>query len=146
MKTLEFKTTIAAPVSLVWETMLGPDTYRQWTSTFEEGSYYEGTWEEGSKIYFLNPTGNGMVAKVAENKLHELISILMLGFVAQGIEDTESEDAKAWAPAFENYYFKSTDEGTDLRVTIEVLPEHEDMMTQPWLSALELLKSMCEGH
>jgi hypothetical protein len=97
-------------------------------------------------IYFMNPTGSGMVAKVAQNKLHELISIKILGLVAQGMEDTESEDAKSWAPAFENYYFKSTDDVTELRVTIEVLPEHEDMMSQPWLKALELLKSMCEGR
>lgn len=146
MKTLEFKTLIAAPVSLVWETMLNEATYRQWTSAFDEGSYYEGTWEEGSKIYFLNPTGSGMVAITAQNKLHELISIKIIGLVDQGTEDTESEDAKAWAPAFENYYFKSTDEGTELRVTVDVAPEHEDMMTQPWLKALEILKSMCEAR
>ncbi|SCZ80201.1 hypothetical protein [Acidaminobacter hydrogenoformans] len=34
MKTLEFKITLSTPVSLVWETMLSPTTYRQWTSAF----------------------------------------------------------------------------------------------------------------
>lgn len=144
MKSLEFRTIIAAPVSLVWETMLNDDTYREWTKAFEEGSHYEGSWEEGSKIHFLNSTGSGMVAKVAEHKLHEFVSIQILGFIADGIEDTESEEVKAWTPSYENYYFESTNDGTELRVTVEVPPEYVDMMTQSWLKALELLKSMCE--
>lgn len=146
MKPLEFKTVIAAPVSMVWETMLNPTSYREWTKAFEEGSHYEGSWEEGSKIHFLNSTGSGMVAKVAENKLHEFVSIQILGFIADGIEDTTSEEVKAWTPSYENYYFESTDDGTALRVTVMVPPEYEDMMTQSWLKALELLKSMCEGR
>jgi len=147
MKPLEFKTIIDAPVSLVWETMLNPDTYREWTKAFEEGSHYEGSWEEGSKIHFLNSTGSGMVAKVAENKLNEFVSIQILGFIADGIEDTESEEVKAWAPSYENYYFKSTnDDSTELRVTVEVPPEYVEMMTQSWLKALEILKAMCENR
>lgn len=145
MKTLEFKITLSAPVSLVWETMLNPTTYRQWTSAFMDGSYYDGNWEEGTKMYFLNPTELGMVGTVAQNKHHELISILMVGFVSHGIEDTEGEDAKIWTPAFENYYFKSTADGTELRVTVDVPNEHEGMMTRSWLKALELLKAMCEN-
>ncbi|SCZ80199.1 hypothetical protein SAMN03080599_02146 [Acidaminobacter hydrogenoformans DSM 2784] len=86
-----------------------------------------------------------MVAKVAENKWHELISILMLGFVSQGIEDMDSEDAKIWTPAYEYYYFKAANSGTELRVTVDVPPEHEDMMTQSWMKALEHLKALCEG-
>ena len=144
MKTLEFNINLSAPISLVWETMLSPDTYRQWTSAFMEGSYFDGTWEEGSKMYFLNPTELGMVGKVAENKWHERISILMLGFVSHGIEDMGSKNAKIWTPAYENYYFKAADGGTELRVTVDVPAEYEDMMTQSWLKALELLRALCE--
>lgn len=151
MKTLEFKTTIHAPVPQVWEIMLNSDTYRQWTSPFTEGSYFVGTWEEGTRMYFLNPENAGMVAEVAQNRRHEFISLKILGFVADGIEDFESEEVKAWAPAFENYEFSPspsdpTGDSTELRVTVEVAQEHEAMMTEPWLQALEVLKALCEAR
>src|SRR5688572_26021299 len=101
---------INAPRERVWDVMLSDETYRQWTSAFNPGSYYKGDWKEGSKILFLgpNPDGSGeggMVSRIKENRPHEFISIEHLGIVQNGVEDTESEEAKKWAPAYENYTF-----------------------------------------
>ena len=41
MKQLTFSTTIDAPKEIVWRTMLEDETYREWTSAFQEGSYGE---------------------------------------------------------------------------------------------------------
>lgn len=57
MKKLHFSIQIKAPKEKVWQTMLDDPTYRQWTRVFMPGSYFEGAWEEGSKIRFvLDPT------------------------------------------------------------------------------------------
>ena len=40
--TLSFTVSIAAPRRLVWKTILGPDGYKAWTSTFTKGSYFVG--------------------------------------------------------------------------------------------------------
>jgi uncharacterized protein YndB with AHSA1/START domain len=44
MRTLQYSVEIAAPPATVWDVMLAQDTYRDWTSAFAEGSYFEGSW------------------------------------------------------------------------------------------------------
>ncbi|RMH19078.1 MAG: SRPBCC domain-containing protein [Acidobacteria bacterium] len=146
VKRLRFETTIQAPVAAVWERMLGEETYPRWTAVFAEGSYYEGSWDEGSRIRFLTPSGDGMVAEIAENRPHERISIRHLGFVAGGVEDTGSEAVRAWAPAYEIYRFTAVPEGTRVVVDQDVTADYEDLMKETWPKALEQLKRLCEGQ
>lgn len=54
MLELHFSITIQAPATKVRDTMLGKDTYRQWTEVFNPaGSRYEGDRSQGSKMLFL---------------------------------------------------------------------------------------------
>jgi len=108
VKRIQFVAEIAAPASRVYELMIGEASYRDWTSAFVEGSRYEGSWGRGERIRFLSPSGDGMVSEIAENKPNEFISIRHLGYIANGIEDTQSEAIRAWAPAYENYTFVAT--------------------------------------
>ena len=76
---------------------------------FTAGSYYSGDWSKGSKILFLGPgedgKTSGMVARIAENRPYEFISIEHLGEVVNGVEDLTSEKVKSWAGAHEDYTF-----------------------------------------
>lgn len=146
VKRIQFQRTIEAPASVVWETMLGAETYPRWTAAFAEGSYYEGSWDRGSRIRFLVPSGDGMVAEIAECRPNEFLSIRHLGFVAKGIEDTESETVRAWAPAYENYTFNSVAEGTKLVVEQDVTEDFEQYMKDAWPKALELLERLCRDR
>ena len=146
VKRIQFQTTIKAPVSVVWEKMLGAKSYPCWTSPFTEGSYYEGSWSRGSRIRFLTPSGDGMVAEIAENRPNEFISIRHLGCLADGTEDTDSDSVRAWAPAYENYTFNSVTEGTKLVVDQDVTEDFEQFMQETWPKALELLKELCEDQ
>lgn len=145
VRRLRFEETIEAPVEVVWETMLGDEGYRRWTAVFAEGSHFEGSWSEGSRIRFLAPSGDGMVAEIAENRRHEFLSIRHLGVVADGVEDTTSDAVRAWAPAYENYTFHPVPEGTRVVVDQEVAPEYEQMMQETWGKALAKLKQLCEA-
>jgi hypothetical protein len=144
MKTLKFETTIKAPRSRVWRTMLEPETYKAWTSAFCEGSYYTGSWDEGAKIRFHAPSGDGMTAVIAENRPHEFVSIRHLGTIENGVEDTTSEKVRAWAPAYENYRFSDAPDGCLLTVTLDTAPEWEQYMLDTFPKALALLKGLCE--
>jgi uncharacterized protein YndB with AHSA1/START domain len=145
MKTLTFSTVINANRRAVWDTMLAPGTYKTWTSAFMEGSYYEGSWEKGERIRFLGPGNEGMLAVIAENQPHEFISIKHIGMIKNGVEDTESDEARSWAPAFENYFLKETGSSTELTVTIDVPEEFVDDMGGAWPAALAKLKTICEA-
>lgn len=146
MPRIHFSTTIEADRRTVWETMLERDTYRQWTAAFTEGSDYEGSWDEGARIRFLGPDGSGMSAVIAENRPHEFLSIKHLGMIANGVEDTESESVRAWAPAFENYTFTEADGRTELRIDMDVAPDFEQTMNELWPKALVQLKAIAEAR
>ncbi len=141
--------TINAPREKVWHVMLDDATYRQWTTAFNPGSFFVGDWSQGSKILFLGPdptTGleGGMVSRIAENREFEFMSIEHLGLVRDGVEDTTSEEAKKWAPAFENYTFRERDGVTEVLVDMDVEDEYAEMFEKMWSEALLKLKEMAE--
>ncbi|HVR28715.1 MAG TPA: SRPBCC domain-containing protein [Thermoanaerobaculia bacterium] len=149
MRRLHFSITVEAPREKVWETMLGDTTYRQWTSAFAPGSYYEGDWGRGSKILFLAPGEDGklggMVTRIAESRPPEYVSIEHLGMVQDGREDTESEAVKEWAGARESYTLKEIDGGTEVSVEMDTTEEHEAMFEEIWPKALQKLKELAES-
>jgi uncharacterized protein YndB with AHSA1/START domain len=142
---LQFAITINAPASVVWHHITDAASYSKWTSPFSEGSHFQGTWAPGTKMVFMGPDGNGMVSEIAESRPHEFISIRHLGFVAHGVEDTTSDAVRAWAPAYENYTFSPTAEGTRMVVDQDVAPEWAEHLVPAWPKALEILKQLCES-
>ncbi len=149
MQKLHTSIFINAPVERVWDVMLADATYRDWTSAFHPGSYYKGSWEEGSKILFIGPdekdgSEGGMVSRIKENRLHEFISIEHLGIYKNGIEDTDSEEARKWSPAFENYTFTAKDGGTELSIDMDIEDDYKQMFEDMWVKALEKLKDLTE--
>jgi uncharacterized protein YndB with AHSA1/START domain len=145
MNKVRFETVIEAPAEKVWNTMLAPDTYRQWTAEFDPGSYYEGSWQTGDRIRFLSSSGDGMSAVIAENRPHEFLSIKHVGLVKDGVEDTDSAEVRKWAPAFENYSLTQSESRTRLRVDMDVTAEFEEFMQRTWPKALARLKAICES-
>ena len=143
-KTLTFEIAIRAPRARVWDIMLDPVTYKAWTSAFCEGSYFVGSWDEGAKIQFLSPSGDGMTAVIAENRPHEFVSIRHLGVIEKGVEDTSSAKVRAWAPAYENYRFSDLPDGCRLTVAVDTVAEYEQYMRDTFPKALALLKDLAE--
>jgi uncharacterized protein YndB with AHSA1/START domain len=148
METIQFTALINANKQKVWNVMLDDKTYRQWTAAFHEGSFYKGSWDEGSEIHFLGPDEEGklggMYSKIKENRKHEYISIEHLGMVKDGAIDTTSEEVKKWTPAFENYTFTEKGNQTEIKVEMQVASEYKAMFEEMWPRALKTLKDLCE--
>lgn len=148
MEKLHFSINIHAPKEKVWDAMLGEETYKKWTDVFMAGSYYEGDWNEGSKMLFLAPDESGkmggMVSRIKENRLYEYISIEHIGMVQNGIEDTSSDDVKKWAGALENYTFKENNGTTEVLVDLDSNEEYKEMFEEMWQKALLKLKKLAE--
>lgn len=149
MQKQHFEIEIKAPVEKVWDTMLQDATYRQWTEPFSPGGYFKGSWEEGEKILFVGAdpeTGKegGMVSRIKENRPHEFLSIEHQGIVKDGIEDTTSDEAKKWAPAFENYTFEEKDGSTLLKIDVDTADEFVKDFEGMWPKALQKLKELSE--
>jgi uncharacterized protein YndB with AHSA1/START domain len=149
METQHYSTQIDAPVEIVWETMLDDATYRQWTSVFSPGSYFEGSWMTGSEIRFLGEDDGsvgGMVAVIREHRPHEFVSIEYRGQILDGVEDTTSDDARKVAGTHENYSFAESDGITTVSVDIDVQEEWSEDFAELWPQALDTLRELAEAE
>lgn len=141
-KKLHFEIFINAPVEKVWNTMLEKETYGQWTEVFSPGSTYDGSWEQGSTIRFVDEARTGgMDSEIAENRMHEFVSIRHLSMFQNGETMTDAQDM---FPAYENYTFVAKDGGTQVLIELDMAEEWEAMFSEMWPKALEKLKELCE--
>lgn len=146
LKRLQWSVDIAAPASRVYHVLVGPESYTQWTSAFGEGLYFEGSWQKGQRMRFLTSEGHGVVSEIAENRPNEFLSVRHIGYIDDdGVEDTSSEAIRAWAPAYENYIFTATPQGTRLTVEQDMTDDFESM-PEAWPKALGKLKALCESR
>ena len=151
MKKLQFSVKVNAPVSKVYEAMLGLEsksTYEQWTSQFNPTSTYEGSWNKGSKILFVGTDDKGekggMVSEVVENIPDRYVSVRHYGLVKDDKEITEGPEVEKWAGGFENYTFKDNNGTTEITVDLDATDDFVDYMNQTFPKALEKLKEICE--
>jgi hypothetical protein len=148
MQRLHYSIVIDAPKQTVWHTMLDDQPYRDWAGAFMPGSHYVGSWEKGRKIKFLGPDANGklsgMTSEIAENRPYEFVSIHHLGIVSDGVEDTQSEEAREWT-GYENYTFQDQDGTTTVLVDVDTADEFIEIMNDSWPKALGRLKELAEG-
>ncbi len=151
MQQLHYTIFINASRQKVWDLMLGEESYREWTSVFCPGSYYRGSWDEGSKILFLGPAfegraEGGMVSRIKENRLHEFISIEHQGVVKDGVEDMPAEATREWSGARENYTFVDKDGETELTIDCDASDKEAESMNEMWLKAVAKIKEMAESR
>ena len=100
MEHLHYSIQINAPQQKVWDTMLGEETYKEWSSVFNPDptaeTYMEGSWDEGSDIKFLGKekdgTVSGMIGKVQESRPGEFISVKYSSEIMRGEENVYAPD------------------------------------------------------
>ncbi len=156
MKKLQFKVSINAPVTKIYDLMLGinnKSTYEQWTALFNPTSTYEGSWDKGNKILFVGVDENGekggMVSRIVENIPHRFVSIQHFGLFQAGKEVTEGPEVEKWANGFENYTFEEnngsdTNRGTTITVDLDTTEDFLSYMNETYPKALDKLKELCE--
>lgn len=151
MITLQFKKEINASVQKVYETMLGlkdKSTYEYWVSVFNPTSTYEGSWEKGSKIYFVGVDENGkrggMVSEIEEHQPAKFISIKHYGFLDGDTEITTGEQVEKWAGGHENYTYHENNGITTLTVDMDTVEEYIEYFNGNYPNALDKLKEISE--
>jgi len=144
MKRKAYEIAIDAPREKVWKILWEDDTYRQWTAPFTEGSHAKSDWKEGSKIHFLGPNGSGMLAIIEKKEAPSKMFFKHIGIINEGVEDTESEKVKEWAPAEEQYFLTEKNDRTHLRIDMDINEEYLEMFDGIWPKALEKIKELAE--
>lgn len=148
MERLNFSRQIHAPVEQVFDTMVGKEGYKQWTSVFNCTSDFEGSWGEGEKIMFvaLNKEGKreGMLGTVEAYVPNRFVSVRYYGVLDGEEEITEGDIAEGFKDMYENFSFDSSDEGTSVSVDVDVEDAFKPYLQETYPKALERLKQICE--
>lgn len=123
-------------------------TYEQWTAEFNPTSSYEGSWEKGTKIYFVGTDENGkkggMVSEIADNIPFLFVSIRHYGILDGENEITEGPEVEKWAGGLENYSFHENNGVTTVTVESDVTEDYLDYFDTTWPNALKKLKALSE--
>lgn len=146
MASMQFSTFIKARPERVWQILWNDATYREWTSVFHEGSYAESDWQEGSKILFLGPGGEGMTSRIARLIPNEFMSFEHLGVIKDGVEDFATAKEKGWAGAKENYTLRGKDDGAELSIEMDWEEDHYDYFKDTFPKALAIVKRLAEAQ
>ena len=151
MQKLQFSVNINAPVTRVYDVMLGinsKSTYEQWTALFNPTSTYEGSWDKGNKILFVGVDEKGekggMVSRIVENIPNRFVSIQHYGLLKADQEITEGPELEKWANGFENYSFEENNGRTTVIVDLDTTEDFLCFINQTYPKALDKLKELCE--
>ncbi|WP_456315449.1 SRPBCC domain-containing protein [Pseudomonas shirazensis] len=144
METLEFKVRIKASPEKVWSVLWDEETYKKWTNSFCEGSYAESNWNEGDKIHFMSPGGEGMNSLIEKKIPNEYMAFKHIGEIKNFKELPIDDETKQWSGAMETYRLIPDDEFVDLVAQVDVVEKHIDYFKEAFPKGLETVKELSE--
>lgn len=144
METLEFAIKIKAPAEKVWDVLWNEETYKKWTSVFCEGSHTISNWNEGDKIHFMSPNGEGMYSIIETKTQNEYMAFKHLGEIKNFEEQPLDEETKKWMGAMETYRLIPEEEFTTLIAQVDVVEKYLDYFKETFPNGLEKVKELSE--
>lgn len=139
MKLLVFKIQITAPAEKVWEVLFTQDSERNWASALNEGTYFEGNWEEGSTMRFLDQDNNGMYNLVTRNYPGKELAMKHLGWILNGELSPQN-----WEDSTVTYILQPSENGTLLCAEVNSLDEFVDFFNSKYPQNFEKIKELSE--
>ncbi|MDQ5950915.1 MAG: hypothetical protein QG639_192 [Patescibacteria group bacterium] len=143
MNDLQFSVEIQATKEKVWDTLWQDQTFRDWASIIDPGTYMVGGLKEGNEIQFISAeNGYGVTSLVEKVTPGEF---LLLRHSADTQEAGKRERDKQWTGTQEKYTLVEKDGTTTLVVEFGVPPELEEYFKINYPKALERVKEMAES-
>jgi uncharacterized protein YndB with AHSA1/START domain len=144
MQTIKKTIDIQAPKEKVWHVLLDDKFSRIWYAAFSEGTYAETDWKTGSKVVFKDNSNSGLVGRVIANQPNEVLTVEYTGVLTNGVEDYESEQAKAMKGSQEKYRLTEKSGLTHLSIESDMDDEYFDSMSAAWDKALQKVQALAE--
>ncbi|MFA9186887.1 SRPBCC domain-containing protein [Flavobacterium sp. FBOR7N2.3] len=145
MERLEFTIRIKATAEKVWSVLWNDETYRKWTSAFCEGSYAVSDWNEGDKIHFMSPNGEGMNSIIETKIPNEYMAFKHIGEIKDFKELPIDEETKKWSGYMETYKLNPDGEFVILTSMVDVIEKHIDYFKEAFPKGLEKVKELAEN-
>lgn len=142
MKQMQFSVQIQAPKEKVWRVLWNSETFKDWASLLDPGTYIEGELKEGNEIQFISAeNGYGVTSFVAKLVPNEL---LLLKHKADTQNFGENNRDNQWTGTEESYSLVEKDGITELTGTFDIPPELEEYFSEAYPTAFNRIKELAE--
>lgn len=146
MKRLEFNIEINATPEKIWKVLWDDTTYRDWVSVFCEGTYAISNWNEGDKIHFLSPTGEGMNSIIDKKIENQFMAFKHISEVKDFKEMSIDAATQEWTGGMEIYELIQNNNTTTLYVKMDCLEKYIEYFSTTFPKGLERVKQLSENN
>ncbi len=142
MKQMQFTVDIKAPREKVWNILWQDETFRQWASVIDPGTYMVGVLKEGNEVQFISAeNGYGVTSTVEKLTPGEF---LLLKHSADTQDRGTRVREKEWTGGEERYGLAEKGGTTTLTAAFDVPKGMEAYFKDAYPKALELVKELAE--
>lgn len=142
---LVFNIAIETSPPKLWHRLWEKENYTRWTQPFCEGSYLDGDLEQGNRVHFLTPSGEGMYSDIIFLKENEFIYFSHIGMVRDFKELPLDAETERWSGCIESYNITTEGSTSKLKVEVDAIAEYADYMKKTFPLALQKLKELSEN-
>lgn len=136
---------IHATKQKVWHVLFNDTFSRIWYQEFSDGAYAKTDWSINSKVIFTDPSGNGLIGKVTENRKFEVMTVEFTGQLVDGAEDYTSQAAQALKGKRESYRIAEQNGPILLSISADLSELYAEQMEPAWDRALQKIKTLSES-
>lgn len=142
-----FKITIDAPAQAVWSALWDQDNYRDWAAVFAPDSQMITDMKEGSKVKFVDGSGDGMLSKIEAIRPNEFLHFRHLGIISGGKEITGTPESTIWE-GYEKYTLTPKGGATEVTVDLmhgDISEEFQKYFADTFPKALNRVKEIAQS-
>lgn len=140
---MQFTAEIQASKEKVWDTLWQDETFRQWASLIDPGTYMVGDLKPGNEVQFISSeNGYGVKSLVEELVPNEF---LLLRHQADTQDSGEQEREKEWTGGSESYTLAEEDGITTLAISFGVPEDMEEYFKTNYPKAMDKIKELAES-
>jgi hypothetical protein len=142
MRELHFSISINASKEYVWKTLWEDNTFRDWSSIIDEGTFMQGEMKEGEAIQFISSiNGYGVTSTIEKMIENQYIKFKHQADTIDSGQDTREIE---WTGGTESYSLKEVDNITVLTVNMDVPLHQEETFKELIPLALKRIKELSE--
>lgn len=143
MKEMQFSVFIHASKEKVWSTLWDDISFRDWACIIDEGTYIQGTMEEGNEIQFISSVSGYGVTDLIEKLIPN--EFVLFRHSADTEESGKQLRTNEWTGGSESYSLSEENGVTTLIVKTDVPSEQEETFNDRFPRALMRVKTLAEG-
>lgn len=142
MQKMQFSIEIKAAKEKVWSTLWDDQTFREWASIIDEGTYMVGEMKEGNDVQFISSvSGYGVTSFIEKLISNEFVQFRQ---IADTKESGQRKREKEWTGGTESYELVEKNDTTNLTIKIDVPSGQEETFKVRFPKALERVKILAE--